>query len=397
MQYKLLNSAILCLCSTTAIAGPWGNDFGISHTAIGGGMGAATYANPLSASDAVFGNPATLVTLDETPRVVSFSAAYINIDFTLEHNGAVTGAPFIGESDTDTFLVPNFATVYQIDGDTAVGGGFGITAGLGADFRTDTPLSPAINYIAFGNNISYAKRLNENWSIGVTGVMGFGLMQVGPVQSSGTVYDIGFRGSIGVLYDNDNVSFSAHYNSALAFEFDNAFLITGSEFGDLPLEQPQEIVLGTSYRFAEGWDWQLAYQYKNWGDADGYEDIWEDQHIISSGIEYTEGAWSYRAGLGFTNGIRKDDLGSSFGGNTSLGFQGQTIPLSPPVVEFLQASLAPSFWSTHVGAGIGYAFNKSTRVDGFASTTFGSEEEISEMNTTDVDFIQLGAGLTWFF
>jgi long-chain fatty acid transport protein len=217
------------------------------------------------------------------------------------------------------------------------------------------------------------------------------------VQSAGTVNDIALRASLGVLYESDSYSVSLHYTSAMGFEFDSAFLITGSEFGDLPLEQPQEVVLGASFALSEQLDWQMALLFKNWGDADAYEDIWDDQIIITTGLQYSVEQWSFRFGLGYSDDLRKEELGSSFGGNTSLGFGGQTIPLNPAIVEFLQASLAPSFWTYHVSGGIGYSFSRYTQLDMFVSTTFGSEERISSMNQTDVDFLTLGAGFSWRF
>jgi long-chain fatty acid transport protein len=394
---KLVGTLVLSSCSCLSIAGPWGNDFGISYDSVAGGMGASTYANPYTATSAVFGNPATLLKFKETPRTVTFGAAYVNIDFRLNHDGIVTGAPFSGKSDTVNFLVPNASVITQLSDDLAIGGGFGITAGLGADFRNDTPLSPGINYIAFGNNFSIAKKLSDSWTIGATATMGFGLLELGPVQSSGTVNDIGFRGTLGALYDKGNFSFSAHYSSKLGFEFDNVFLISGNEFGDVPLEQPSEVVLGLSYRFAEHWDWQAALLFKNWGDADGYEDIWEDQEILTTGFQYSKDKWAYRFGFGVTSDLRREDLGSTFAGNTTLGFGGQAIPLNPTVIEFLQASLAPSFWDYHVSAGIGYSFSDVTRLDVFVAQIFGDEEVISANNQTDVDFLQLGGGFTWTF
>lgn len=390
-------TALLGLSSFGAIAGPWGNDFGLSFNAAAGGQGAATYANPHTASDAIFGNPATMVNFLDKPRTVSFGAAYANIDFRLSHDGTVAGAPFDAKSDTVNFLIPNFGLVGKVGDGFAVGGGFGITAGLASDFRTDTPLGPAISYVAFANNISAAKQLNENWSVGATATMGFALIEVGPVRSAGTANDIGFRGTVGVAYNKDKVAFSAHYTSELKFEFDNAFLITGNEFGDLPLAQPQEVVLGFSYQFGKRWEGQFAYLHKDWSNADGYEDIWNDQNIISAGFQYSTGAWAYRFGLGYSSDLRRQNLGNKFGGNDTLGFAGQTVPLNPAVLEFLQASLAPSFWTTHLSVGLGYTVNDVTQIDFFVASVFGSEEEISVMNQSDVDILQAGAGFTWQF
>lgn len=398
---KITACILLSGLSGAACAGPWGNDFGLSFNPIAGGMGAATYANPQSASDAVFGNPATLMKLADHPNTITFGAAYVNIDFTLDHDGSVAGAPFSAKSDTQHFLIPNVAVARKIGNDMVIGGGLGITAGLGSDFRTDTLLSPAINYIAFANNISIAKQIDDHWSIGATMTLGYGLLDIGPIQSGGTVSDVNLRGAFGVGYDLENVSISLHYNSALKFDFDNAFLSestpTSAEFADLALEQPQEVVLGWSYRFHKDWDWQAAVMYKNWEDADGYQDIWEDQYVFVNGFQYSQDKWDYRFGFGFTNDIRKEELGSTFGGKASLGFQAGTVPLSPPVLEFLQASLAPSFWTNTATAGFGYAFSDVVRVDAFIGYVFGSEERISDSNQTDVDFLQGGAGFTWTF
>lgn len=393
----LAGTTMLAMVSSGAYAGAWGNDFNISFNPAAGGQGAATYANPHTASDTIFGNPATMVNFLDKPRTVSFGAAYANIDFRLTHDGSVTGAPFEGKSDTVNFLIPNFSVVGKVGDGIALGGGFGITAGLAADFRTDTPLSPAISYVAFANNVSAAKQLTDHWSVGATATMGFALIEVGPVQSAGTVNDIGFRGTLGVAYNNDTFAFSAHYTSELKFEFENAFLVTGTEFGDLPLAQPQEVILGVSYQFNDHWEGQFSYMHKDWSNADGYEDIWNDQNVFQGGFQYSKDAWAYRFGFGFSNDLRREQLGSKFGSATSLGFGGQTIPLNPVILEFLQSSLAPSFWTYQLTAGIGYAINDVTQLDFFVGSVFGSEEVISAMNQTDVDITYLGGGFTWRF
>ena len=274
---KLTALTALSLASPLTFAGPWGNDFGLSYNPTAGALGAATYARPQSASDAVFGNPATTVQLDEDPRTVTIGAAYANIDFRFSHNGAVTGNAFDAKSSTQDFLIPNVAFVNELGNGYFVGAGLQITAGLGSDFRTDTPLSPAISYIAFGNNFTIGKKINENWSVGASAIMGFGLIEVGPVQSAGTVNDIALRGSLGVSYDDDLLSFSLHYTSSMEFDFENAFLVTGTEFGDLPLEQPEEFVLGFAWSINDYLEYHAAVLYKGWGDASGYEDIWENQ------------------------------------------------------------------------------------------------------------------------
>lgn len=124
--------------------------------------------------------------------------------------------------------------------------------------------------------------------------------------------------------------------------------------------------------------------WKNWADADAYEDAYDDQFVIAIGGQYTMNNWQFRAGYTWAEEILLDEPNNTLGGLTGLG----TIPigtaadsagpagtaLATDVIDLVQMSLLPVIWEHSISGGVGYNFTDAVRVDAFVSYAFGEEE-----------------------
>ena len=134
---------------------------------------------------------------------------------------------------------------------------------------------------------------------------------------------------------------------------------------------------------------ELDVIWKNWGDADAYQDAYDDQFVVALGAQYEMNDWSFRAGYSWTEEILRDKPESTLGQITGLG----NLPLGagaaaldgvavPPVVEALavdfieivQMSLLPVLWEHTFTAGAGYNFTDAVSVNGFVSYSLGEED-----------------------
>ncbi len=111
--------------------------------------------------------------------------------------------------------------------------------------------------------------------------------------------------------------------------------------------------------------------WKNWDNASGYQDVWEDNYTYA--------------------------LGSSVAGLTTLNVPGVgVVPITPPLVRFIQATLTQPFWQQQLSGGLGYAFSDKIEANFQLGYAFDGKRTIGGTRI-DVHEFQLGAGFTWHF
>lgn len=159
----------------------------------------------------------------------------------------------------------------------------------------------------------------------------------------------------------------------------------------LDIEQPLEVIAGVALEdvLVPNLLVELDVIWKNWGDADAYEDAYEDQFLIALGAQYTVGNWQLRAGYSWAEEILKDKPNSTLGQLTGLGDlplgegaaaldvltnAGVVEPLATDFVEIVQMSLLPVIWEHTFTAGVGYNFTDAVRVDAFAAYALAEKE-----------------------
>ena len=390
-----------------------GTDLNLSTHPVTGGMAGAGYTIALEPSAALFGNPASLTQM---------KGIRYNLGATYFHFfGNNTKQEFGDFSNTSTsanadYIIPVTAATFELIEDLVLGVGVEVDAGAGVDYRDDpitllgtpdgafgTTVPALAQIISFNANVGLAYEIADKISIGGALTLGFGLLQLGtagtttgilnastaletPVDDFGgttsTVQDIGVGGSVGLNVEPLNgFRFSVAYKSAVKYEFDNLLSTTvgvpaggQSIFQDLNIQQPQEVVFGVGFQ-PEGIDLTLAFDavWKNWENADGYKDFYNDQWLLMLGGQYVVAEiLALRLGYSYATPILKTSTGNTVGDLTGIG----TIPfgdvggaLSPTVVTLVQMNLLPVIWLHNVTAGVGIDVTDKVQIDVFASVS----------------------------
>jgi long-chain fatty acid transport protein len=400
MNNKLCLSSLGIICSlggSSAFAANFGSDLNLTLTAATGGMAGAGYVRPQDPVASVFGNPATLGQL-KGQTDFTFGASYLNVDAHADHDGSTTGFAFEADSDAEQYLLPNIAVRQRVTDDLVLGGGLQVISGLGADFREDTPLAPVVELIVFGANMEAAYDITEKTTVGAGMTLAFGLLEFGLVSNTATQETFGLRGNLGVTHDLGPVMLGLTYNSELELDFENVTESSPGNFSDVKLEQPREIIVGlaTTSAMMPNLLIEANVMWKNWDDAEGYQDIWQDTYTLALGGQYTISKWKLRAGYSYSSDLENDDVGNSLAKLTSLNSPFGVLPVSPPLVQFVQATLTQPYWQQQITAGVGYALTDKINFDVQAGYAFDGDRTIGATKL-EVNEFQLGAGFTWAF
>ncbi|MEW4982774.1 MAG: outer membrane protein transport protein [Cycloclasticus sp.] len=336
--------------------------------------------------------------------------------------------------------------------------GFGLTGdALGLlDGPVAAPL--LVEVISFNANLAAAYKVTDQLSVGGALTIGFGLAQLGTAGpttgfdtvsdlvvdglagapandgnvdsgvlsnwggSTSSVHDIGFGWTLGSTYIvADGITTSLTVKSPLEYKFKNIIYADPATTGGdmvpgnavdgwqhLDIEQPLEIIAGVALEdvIAQGLLVELDVVWKNWGDADAYEDAYEDQFLVNLGAQYTTGNWQLRAGYSWAEDILKSTPNSTLGQLTGLGNlplgegaaaldeltgAGIVEPLATDFVEIVQMSLLPVIWEHTFTAGVGYNFTDAVRVDAFVAYALG-EKESRDLETAALA-LDVGLGL----
>lgn len=289
--------------------------------------------------------------------------------------------------------------VHRVTDRLILSGGIHTITGLGSDFRDANPLGQIVELIVFGAQIGVGYEVTERLSVGVSGTLGIGFFELGLISNTGLKAGFGARGGVGINYDAGPALVSVNYNSPMKLKFDKVTETSPGVFSDFDVEQPQEVILGlaTSPNLYKALLLEVNLIWKNWGDAEAYEDIWDDQVIVQLGGQYSmANKLKLRAGYSYALDLQKNTVGSSVGDISSLAFAGNTVPFSPPLVQFVQATLTQPYWQQQVSAGVGYELTDTIQLDMFMNYAFDGDRTIGG-TLVEVNEFTGGAGLTWRF
>jgi len=444
----------LLAASTGAQAGNTGTDLNLSAKARAGGMAGAAYTMPQEASAAVFGNPATLTQFKGIN--VNFGASFITLmDPQIQQESTITGGPFDGyyknksTSDANNYVIPDIGITLQVSPNLVLGTGLELDSGLGTDHRDDQfsllggafgigiPL--LVEVISFSANLAAAYQVTDELSVGASATIGFGLAQLGTAGpttglaalnagltglgvlpaaggattlsdfggTSASVHDVGFGASLGATYLlQEGVMLSATVKSPVSYNYrdiiyaDQAAVpaVHGHNgYQDLTIQNPTEIIMGVAFNdvFMPGLLVEADAVWKNWSDAQTFEDVFEDQWLLTIGAQYKTGDWTYRAGYSYAQDILSDKPNNTLGGLDGLGTiplgEGPLSGLSYDVVELVQMALVPVIWNHTLTAGIGYQITDAISVDGFVSYSFAEKRSRTPSNIDGLAPLLIGA------
>jgi len=442
----------MLVASTGAQATNSGTDLNLSTKARAGGMAGAAYTMPQEASAAVFGNPATLTQFKGIN--FNFGASMIglmgaeNQQQTIVDDGPAAGTyTNKSGSDANNYVIPDIGITMQVSPNLVLGTGLEVDSGLGADYRDD-PLSLLggvagveipllVEVISFSANLAAAYQVTDQLSVGASATIGFGLAQLGTAGptaglnglntglnglltatghpnaltdfggTTSSVHDIGFGASLGATYLlQEGVMLSATVKSPLSYNYKNIIFsdqnavpgVHGHDgYQDLTIQNPTEVILGVAFDnvIMPGLLVEADAVWKNWSDAQTFQDVFEDQWLLNIGAQYKTGDWTYRTGYSYAQDILSDKPNNTLGGLDGLG----TIPLggtplaalSVDVIELVQMSLVPVIWKHTLTAGVGYQITDAVSVDGFVSYAFAETETRSPATIDALAPVLLGA------
>ncbi|MFQ5535081.1 MAG: OmpP1/FadL family transporter [Sphingomonadales bacterium] len=429
--------AAIGLATGAAQAGPMGSELDLGMTPASGGMEGVGIARPQDNTSMLFGNPATLTQLKGATSF-TFGGSYVSPE--LKANGTVAVPnpanplgppallPFQGDSRLEDLAMPNAAVVQRLSDNLVVGMGFTGLSGLGSDWRSVLP--PSFSLVAdlklFGGGMSVGYKLNDQISFGGTFLLGIGSLQVGTVPSTASVNDFGVGGIVGVTYDNGAFTFSTSYKSEVQITYDRVLTVRNildptvtpdDAFAGFTLTQPREIMIGlATEQMIPDTLLEVDFRWKNYSDAEGYSSFWRNQWKIAFGVQHhLNPKMIMRAGYSYSRAIAKpaDQLGFTFGNVGQLfapGFPGQLFgleenvaPVTPGLIQLVQATIADGHWQQGVSVGMGYMLMPNLRADVNFSFSYDGNitlnDPLGSGQSIDVNgkLLAAGMGLTWTF
>lgn len=384
-----LSTALLTAVSSTSVmAGPYGYDLHNVLAPVSGSMAGTSIAKPLDNVSAVFGNPAGLSEFRGTE--FTFGATWYKPSAVLDHDGSVTGAAFKQSNRNEGYLVPEVAVTQDLRGlgiPGTLGAGVTATNGIGVEYRKDPrTLGASAELIVIGANFGLSWDFTENLTLGAAMTTTYSMLDLGLLSTSAQTHDIAFKGSLGAIYKLPHATqIGMFYHSELRQDFDdiiqtspssgsqtlaqvtaNGSLFTANDgrTTNLVIEQPRTLGIGISNEMFMNGNLYLAadIMYKNWANADFWQDIYKDQWIFSMGAQLTQGPWEFRAGYGYADDPTRENVqGLTQLANACAGLPGgcTVVPtgssdLGISVTEYLQAAQAQVIYRHRISAGVGY-------------------------------------------
>jgi long-chain fatty acid transport protein len=357
-------AAAMLVAAPATQAGPWGYDLGNNLGPASQALAGTSLARPQDTVSSVFGNPATLTQFKGTQFTVG--ATFYMPEVYLEHDGSVTGAPFHGDSGTEIFPVPEIAVTQDLRGlniPATLGIGFTATSGIGSEWRHEPEsLGAGAEFIILGVNAALGYEITDKLSLGAAATISLAQMDLGLASTSAEDHTLGLRGTLGVNYDfNDSTTLGGFYQTKQKHTFDDlvATSVTAAgqqKFSDVTIEQPANIGIGIANSSLLGGDLLLMADltYKYWENADFWQDLYKNQTVFSVGAQYTVGKWKWRIGYAHANDPTKKNASAPIGNLTQVSSAFGVIPLSDPVVQYLQATQTEVIYENRIGLGFGY-------------------------------------------
>ena len=426
-----LSTALLAATSTSVMAGPYGYDLHNVLAPVSASMAGTSIAKPLDNVSAVFGNPAGLSEFRGTE--FTFGATWYKPSAILEHDGSVTGTAFKQSNRNEGYLVPQIAVTQDLRGlgiPGTLGAGVTATNGIGVEYRKNpASLGASAELIVIGANFGLSWDLTENLTVGAAATTTYSMLDLGLASTSAQTHDIAFKGSLGMTYKLPHATqIGMFYHSELRQDFDDIIQTSPSSapasalgsatdgtFTNLVIEQPRTLGIGISNEMLMDGNLLLAadVMYKNWANADFWQDVYVDQWIFSMGAQLTQGPWEFRAGYGYADDPTRENVeGLSQLDNACSGLPSActVIPTNGSIVgvgvtEYLQAAQTQVIYRHRVSVGAGYKGFLAPFLDLDMHAAYqleedrdyGSQSSIPNHSSAEVSSWHAGFALTWHF
>jgi long-chain fatty acid transport protein len=408
----------LSLGSAGAIAGPHGFDL---HNVLNGasasfaGTSIAHTEDPVSA---VFGNPATLAQYFGGTHFM-FGATFYMPRAQMQHDGSAghavsqTGGvltdrshngtanlvhsdgvgryAFDSRSAQDLYAVPQVAVTQDLSGlgiPVVLGVGVTATNGIGVDYQhSSNSIGAAAELINLGVNAGIGMKMSDTLDVGVALTITYAMLEAGLTGSGTQKHDLGFRGTIGARKHMGNTTIGMYYQGELEHQYANLHVTsmagghaaitesmlktkTHSPNGitcngdaglvcrqDLEVQQPWNIGLGIAHNLDANTMVMLDFTHKKWSEAKFFNEFYDDQNVVSIGIQKTMGNLKLRAGYGYADDplLSTVKIGSEVASIGGVDINGNTYtsPMYGLFMSYFQAMETPVIYKHRITAGLG--------------------------------------------
>ena len=399
----------LSLGSASAIAGPHGFDLhNVLHGASASfaGTSIAHVEDPVSA---VFGNPATLTTYYGGTNFM-FGATFYMPRATMVHDGSagfavsghtsldtlvevggsastegVSAFAFDSTSKADVHAVPTVAVTQDLSGlgiPVVLGVGVSATSGIGVDYRhTSNTLGAGAELINLGVNAGIGMKMSDTLDVGVAMTITYAMLEAGLTGSGNQVHDIGLRATVGARKSMGPMTIGAYFQTEQEHEYDNLHVTSndGTTLSnlsgasgytvkcnkdrgnvcrqDVTVQQPYNIGLGMSMDMGNNLMVMADITHKKWSEAHFFKEFYDDQNVISIGVQKTMGNLKLRAGYGYADDpllsqVKAGQEIQTIGGVNVMG-ETYTSPMYGLFMSYFQAMETPVIYKHRVAVGLG--------------------------------------------
>jgi long-chain fatty acid transport protein len=386
----------VALATSYARAQSYGIELHNTLLPVSGAMGGASIAKPQDFLSAINGNPGALADFEGTH--FTFGGAWAEGTYNIDQLAPlplVGVDPFDAKSGTPGSACGNIGVSQELSfgGMPAVFGlGFITNAGAGVDFRGILESNgTSAEYVALDMVAALAMPISENLSAGAAVAMGTSFLDGPFTDTGGMTPAYTMRGTLGVTYSlAERTSVGTYWQTKKNFRFEDAAVINGVAY-DIRLDHPRNIGVGIADESMMDGRLLVAMDviFKDYSDADFLKEIYDDQWVYQTGLQYTFGP-KVKARLGYsynTNPMRAAAV-------TSIG--GVPIPDGIPGLRYIQGQFA-AICQHHLTGGIGIAnVLPGIDMDFIAGGMFEDKEQFAS-TIASVESYWVGSYFTWRF
>jgi len=311
-------------------------------------------------------------------------------------NLGTVGATFAFDSTSkaDVYAVPQVAVTQDLSGlgiPVVLGVGVTATSGIGVDYKhTSNSLGAAAELINLGVNAGIGMKMSDTLDVGVSMTITYAMLEAGITGSGGMTHDIGFRGTLGARKSMGPMTIGMYYQTEQEHQYDNLhvtsmhgqhpFISTagingggsvvnikcngdsvGNMWGvcrqDLEVQQPWNVGLGMSMDMGNGLLVMADVTHKAWSDAKFFNEFYDDQNVISVGVQKTMGNLKLRAGYGYADDplLSTVKVGQEVASIGLVNSEGVAVssPMYGIFMSYFQAMETPVIYKHRVAVGLG--------------------------------------------
>ena len=293
---------------------------------------------------------------------------------------------FDSTSKADVYAVPQVAVTQDLSGlgiPVVLGVGVTATSGIGVDYKhTSNSLGAAAELINLGVNAGIGMKMSDTLDVGVSMTITYAMLEAGLTGSGGMTHDIGFRGTIGARKHMGPMTVGLYYQTEQEHQYDNLHVTSmhGTSYTtdfdttaaptiecngdsgnvcrqDVEVQQPWNVGLGVSMDMGNGLLVMGDITHKAWSDAHFFNEFYDDQNVISIGVQKTMGNLKLRAGYGYADDPLLSTVAvgqeiKSIGGVDKNGEQ-YTSPMYGLFMSYFQAMETPVIYKHRIAVGLG--------------------------------------------